>query len=267
MLDFFYLIAVVTHIYEYSNQWQNFRTIENYEESLKNSTTQNPVNGIKGKSLLSSLKYFYPVKSTCIDYIHGVLEGVVKHFFKFWFYSEANAPYSMKKYMQEIDQRIVNIQPPKFVTQTPRSIYTHNLWKAHEYLSFILYFALPVFRDIMSFDRYQHPKIFIILIEALLAPEINVDYLKKVEFILIEFVRGLATFYPKNIMLSGVHELLHLTQCTLDFGPLKNRKLLRFIHGFDLVGEELIKIFTTAQVLSTFAVHVKNKELKEFITS
>ncbi len=68
-------------------------------------------------------------------------------------------------------------------------------------------------------------------------------------------------------MLSGVHELLHLTQCTLDFGPLKNRKLLRFIHGFDLVGEELIKIFTTAQVLSTFAVHVKNKELKEFITS
>jgi hypothetical protein len=97
MFDFFYLIAVVTHIYEYSNQWQNFRTIENYEESLKNSTTQNPVNGIKGKSLLSSLKYFYPVKSTCIDYIHSVLEGVVKHFFKFWFYSEANAPYSMKK--------------------------------------------------------------------------------------------------------------------------------------------------------------------------
>ena len=46
MFDFFYLIAVVTHIYEYSSQWHNFRTIENYEESLKNSTTQNPVNGI-----------------------------------------------------------------------------------------------------------------------------------------------------------------------------------------------------------------------------
>ena len=57
----------MTHIYEYSDQWQNFRTIENYEESLKNSTAQNPVNGIKGKSVLSSLKYFHPVKSTCID--------------------------------------------------------------------------------------------------------------------------------------------------------------------------------------------------------
>lgn len=142
MFDFFSLIADVTHIYEYSNQWQNFRTIDNYEESLKNSKAQNPVNGIKGKSVLSSPKYFHSVKSTCIDYMHSVLEGVVKNFFKFWFCSEANAPYSMKKYMQEIDQRIVNIQPPKFVTQIPCSIYTHNLYTHKLTNIYLLYYIL-----------------------------------------------------------------------------------------------------------------------------
>jgi hypothetical protein len=50
-------------------------------------------------------------------------------------------------------------------------------------------------------------------------------------------------------MLSGVHELLHLVECTITFGPLNsfslfpfeelNRKLLRFLHGYDLIGEEL----------------------------
>jgi len=63
-------------------------------------------------------------------------------------------------------------------------------------------------------------------------------------------------------MLSGVHELLHLVQCTLDFGPLNNinsfqfeelnRKLIGLIYGNDLIGEEFIKVFTVGQVLNSY---------------
>jgi hypothetical protein len=61
-------------------------------------------------------------------------------------------------------------------------------------------------------------------------------------------------------MLSGMHELLHLVDCTLDFGPLNsislftfeelNRKGVRLIKGKDLIGEEFIKLLSTAQCLS-----------------
>ena len=61
-------------------------------------------------------------------------------------------------------------------------------------------------------------------------------------------------------MLSGMHELLHLVKCTVEFGPLNNingfpfeelnRKITRLIKGKDLIGEEFIKLFSTVQCLS-----------------
>ncbi len=43
--------------------------------------------------------------------------------------------------------------------------------------------------------------------------------------------------------------------------------MLRFIHGFDLVGEEIIKVFSAAQYLSSSHILIKNSELKEFVSS
>ena len=60
-------------------------------------------------------------------------------------------------------------------------------------------------------------------------------------------------------MLSGVHELLHLVECTRNFGPLNNincfpfkelnQKCIGSIHGRDLIGEEFIKLFSIMQSL------------------
>ncbi len=111
--------------------------------------------------------------------------------------------------------------------------------------------------------------------EIILSPSICIEDLSKAELIIFDFVEEVSQLYPVTIMLSGLHELLHLVDCTLDFGPLNclncfqfeemNRKLMRFLHGSDLIGEELIKIFSTAQILSNFSINVKNKDLKQFI--
>jgi hypothetical protein len=115
---------------------ENLRTHDSYLECLrtaqigeKNKETNK---GVKGSCFLSCLKYFKPIVSTCIDYMHSILEGVVKSLFDFWFDS-AIGQFCLKKYMQEIDNRLLQCRPPTFVPNTPRSIYTHNLWKAHEY--------------------------------------------------------------------------------------------------------------------------------------
>ncbi len=275
--------AGVQHIYEFEpssgSNWKNKRTTQSYsndlKEALQNSTM---VNGVKGRCILNRLKHFCPVTSTCIDYMYSVLEGVVKNFFNYWFSSKyTNEEYSMRKYMSEINKRIAELRPPKFVPSTPRSIYNYNTWRAHEYLSFLMYYSMAIFKDIMPFNHYQHLKKLIVFLETILAPKINIDYLNKVEPIIIEFVKELTDLYPKSIMLSGAHELLHLTECTLKFGPLNtincfqfeelNRKLMRFFHGKDLIGEEIIKIFSTAQLLSKYATIVTNTKLKEFIST
>jgi len=185
----------------------------------------------------------------------------IMQFSNVWFSSENSShPSNMRKYMQEIDKKLLQIRPSKFVPSTPRSIYSHNLWGAHEYFSFFLYYALAVFKDVMSLEYYQHLKKFVLFLETILSPKINVANLKRVEIVLIEFVNELSELYSKSIMLSGAYELLHLTQCTLEFGPLDsincfqyeelNRKLMRFLHGTDLIGKEIIKICGTSQIIS-----------------
>ena len=183
--------------------------------------------------------------------MHSLLEGVIKNFFKYWFSSEfSSSNFSIRKFIREIDDRIIKIKPPKFVPSTPRSIDYYNKWSAHEYLSFILYYALPVFRDVMRFDYYQNLKKLVVFIEIILSSEINVENLTQAEKIITEFVEEVSKLYPPTIMLSGMHEMLHLVDCTLDFGPLNcincfqfeelNRKLMRFLHGHDLIGEDRI---------------------------
>jgi hypothetical protein len=255
------------------------RTHTNYLDDLsKVIKSTEPVRGVKGPCCLSSLKYFYPVTSFCIDFMHSLLEGVIKKLFSFWF----DSPYSKKdfclrKWQQEIEKRLAVICPPTFVPSTPRTVYQHNLWRAHEYLSFILYYALPVFRDILPFDYYENLKKLVLFVETILAPAINIDQLNSVNEIIIEFVKEASNLYPADVMLSGMHELLHLVDSTHDFGPLNvincfqfeelNRKLMRFIHGHDLIGEELIKIASTTQILSMFSKDIKNLQLQQYITT
>jgi hypothetical protein len=93
------------------------------------------------------------------------------------------------------------------------------------------------------------------------------------------FVKELDHIYPKSILLSGFHELLHLVDCTKRFGPLNfincfqfeelNRKLLGIINGKDLIGEELIKLFSSLQALHSIfpSFQFTNSNIKEFVCS
>ena len=117
------------------------RSDASYESAIKEAEKSlQIVNGIKvGKCILSHLKYFKnPMSNTCIDYLHSVLEGVMKTLFRYWFEGDCNKNYSLKKYMKEIDNRLMSIQHPSFVSTLPRSIYCWAQWRAHEFLHFFI---------------------------------------------------------------------------------------------------------------------------------
>jgi hypothetical protein len=253
------------------------RTHEEYLDHLKVAQLNNHNEyGVKGACILSCLKFYKPVSSTCIDYMHSLLEGVVKRLFHHWFDSSySSKSYSLRKYMQEVDLRLSLIKPPKFVPRTPRSIYNYSLWHANEYLAFIIYYSLPVLDQILPKEHFNNLEKLVVFVETLLDSDLSKKRLYDAKQVIQECVCEFEDLYGKEFMLSGSHELLHLVDETLDFGPLNlincfqfeelNRKLTRFIHGFDLIGEELIKIFQTAQLLSNYSENILNDSLNSYV--
>ena len=194
--------------------------------------------------------------------MHTVLEGVVKSFFRYWFELPCSNSYSIKKFKTILNIRLLSIRPPSFVPSCPRPIDDWKHWKGHDFLAFIMFYALPIFHEVMTFPFLINLTKLVLSLEILLDQDIKKDQLELAQIMLEDFVSELENLYDSSIMTSGVHELLHLVQCTIDFGPLNlingfqfeemNRKCVGMIHGQDLIGEEFIKIFTTAQSLSVY---------------
>lgn len=259
--NYFNLKGGHTHVYPFNEEDPNgpTRTDESYNDDVKKRYTQN---GVMGYCCLSYLAHFHPISGTCIDYMHTVLEGVVKSLFHKWFSQENHSKdYSLRKDMNLIDIRILSIRPPKFVPTTPRSIFSWKTWRAHEYLSFLVYYSIPLFHDIMETIQFEHLIKLVIFMEILLSREIKLCDLDFGQKIIEAFVSDFSKIYTINSMLSGVHELLHLVDCTKNFGPLNyincfpfeelNRKVIGTIHGRDLMGEEFIKLFSLMQSLTS----------------
>ena len=127
------------------------------------------------------------MENTCIDYMHSILLGVVKTFFKYWFDGDIRKPYSLKKYMQVIDTRLLKLRPPNYVSNVPRSIYGWNKWRAHEYLSFLLYYSLPVFYKIVPHNIYVNLTKLVIFIEKILYVSIEREALLYIQNIILDF--------------------------------------------------------------------------------
>ena len=251
-----------------------------YAKGLKKALGQNkPFQGIKGVCMLSKLKFYSPVKSTQIDLMHTIGLGVVKELFERWFDTKKeHKPYSLRKYVKQIEARYMIIRPPAYVMATPRCISEYSLWKAKEFINFVLLYSLPVFYGIMDDVHFKHLIKLVVSLEILLDKKIKRIELQVAEKLLKSFVRDSAKLYQPNIMKSGVHELLHLVDCTKEIGPLVsfstfqfeelNRKLLRFVKGRDLMGEEFFKLFVVMQELHFFTENFtfENKSIQKFIS-
>ncbi len=67
-----------SHVYPYdeNNPKGPKRTQTNYAQNLNQaSLLKKEVNGVKGPCPLFKLKYFCPIRSTAIDYMHSLCEG------------------------------------------------------------------------------------------------------------------------------------------------------------------------------------------------
>jgi hypothetical protein len=176
------------------------RDNDSYVQDCFNFSNKNDSHGVRGETLLSKLKYFKPTECTNIDYMHSILEGVVKRFFKFWFEvtvrEEDQFDFSLKKHMNEIDSRLLNIRIPSFIPTTPRSIRDYKNWRAKEFLSFLIYYSLPIFYDLMDNKFLINLTKLVVATEFLLQKKILKSDLIYVKQILKAFVLEVEQIYP-----------------------------------------------------------------------
>ena len=179
------------------------------------------VRGVKSVSPFIVFPFFYLVFGFCIDYMHGVLLGVVRLLFSLWLDPKfKDRDHYIRGKMGEIDERLLHLKPPKEISRRPRSVKDFHKWKANELRSWLLYFCLPCLKDILPDKNFNHLGLLVTSIYILSGDKIHLRDLNLAHDYLSQFVKGFQTYYGPAHMVYNVHLLTHLTKCVRFWGPL-----------------------------------------------
>ena len=139
----------------------------------------------KQRSPLLDLHNFKCVSQTPLDYMHLILQGVVKRMLIFLMKGPKNCRISNNQ-ISEISDRLVSfsgLMPSEFSRQ-PRSLLEFKYWKATELL---LYTGPIVFKSILPKEFYHH----FLSLHVAMSILLNDTFIKKTEmpnFFLIKFI-------------------------------------------------------------------------------
>lgn len=227
--------------HELRTHLSNTRDGEEAEQKKANGVGN--IRGVKGLGFFNYLPNFDIVRGVSVDYMHCVLLAVMKMLMTLWFdKSHRNEHFSISTKAKEVDERLLNIKPPKFLTSFPRSLTEVSHFKAAELKNFLLnYYSLPCLFSILPMDQFNHFSLLVYAIYIFLQQNITAKDILQCRKFLLEFVINVPVMYGERYMTSNVHLLLHLADKVEDLGPLWcsscfyfedfNGQLRRLFHG------------------------------------
>ncbi|XP_063425300.1 uncharacterized protein LOC134708578 [Mytilus trossulus] len=267
------------HVFPYdaSKSMYEERTSSNCLEDAAIATeSRKTFKGIKGPSFLMTLKSYDYVKSSSIDYMHGVLLGIGKLLIKLWIgSSHSKEKFSISSYVDIIDERLLKIKPPSVITRVPRSLSEHfKYWKASEIRSWLQFYSLPVLCDILPEEYFMHFACYVQGIYLLSSDSISPVDLQKSQSLLSYFVHMFPSLYGERYVTLNMHSLLHLTQCVKDLGPLWvyscfpfeniNGVLMELFHGTQNIELQIMYSINVVQSMSLMVKGINDQNLIHF---
>lgn len=193
-----------------------------------------PIFGVKGPSVLSP--FINIVTAVPVDYMHAVLEGVVKSLLGYWFASKNHKyRFYLGTQVKAIDRKLLRIKPPHDFRRSPRPIETTvKFWKASEYRAFLLFYAVPVLSGFLPRDHLHHLSLLVSSMHILLATKISPSDLAAARHMLKRFYQLVPQLYPETLCTLNVHTLIHLCDCVQRWGPLWCYSAFGFenLHGY-----------------------------------
>lgn len=178
-----------------------------------------PVRGIYGPCPLLRLTGLDLVWGIVPDYMHCVLEGVIKQLTEIWFTDTGSGSY-IGTFIGTVNDRLTSIRPPNIFSRLPKSIGERNQWKAREWRYWLLYYCMPCLAGILPRKYFIHLTLFCQAIFLLLKKSVNVPDIRVSQTLLDRFVEQVSTLYGNVAATSNVHILVHLPKSVLQLGPL-----------------------------------------------
>lgn len=225
--------------------------------------------GVKGHTIMRQFVHC-PIRTTSVDDLHPLYQGVVKQLLKLWFTEKHRVrPWSLYNVLPLIDARLCLITPPAGVQRLPRSIEKNLCYlKASELKLWLFYYCLPLLKGIMQHMYYDHLKLLVLGSYLLSKDSISRQDLNRASILLTEFVSRFEHLYTRANMSCNVHQLLHLCNVASDFGPLRhtstfgyeslNGKLTKLVKGTRYAQ---LQICTATSLFLNFAAY-KNTKLQ-----
>lgn len=192
------------------------------------------IEGVKKASILMRLSVFNIVTSFVPDYMHCVLEGVVKQFIKHWSDSvfDQCGWYLNKAKRTLISERLKSILPPVEITRASRGLEDLNVMKASELRNFLLYYSLVCLKGILP-DRYlKHWFLLVFGMSVYLREKFSEEEATQAKRALNHFVAEIENIYPDCIHLYtfNVHLLLHVPRAVANYGALWGSSTFPYEH-------------------------------------
>lgn len=170
------------------------------------------------------------LRNVIIDYMHGVLLGIIKKLVILWT-TLKNCEFSLSANQNlEVTKRINAIgQLPNEFSRKPRNLKYLNRYKATELWHLLLY-TLPsvVAKGISKTRFYNHFMLLHQAIRILYTQNVCVTYINVASALLVEFLSGIPKFYGRYEVKFNAHSLLHLCSDVMFTKPLDSYSSFKF---------------------------------------
>ncbi|KAK3109028.1 hypothetical protein FSP39_021454 [Pinctada imbricata] len=159
------------------------------------------------------LPEFQLPESVAIDYMHGILLGVMKKLMSLWFDGKYHQlPFYIGHRLEDVDKILSSVKPPYQINRTPRKI-SGNVqhWKASEFRSWLLFYCIPCLKGILPDVYLTHLACLVEGIFILRSDSIPLDKLDRAEKLLQNFYGNFVELYGEAAAGLNVHNILHLS--------------------------------------------------------
>ncbi|XP_066936547.1 uncharacterized protein [Clytia hemisphaerica] len=237
-------------------------TVEHAKEAM---IAKNHVKGVKGPTPLMLVPSYDVIRGIGIDYMHAVLLGVTKLLMSMWCDgSHKNEPYSVFQALPQVEDRLLSLKPPNYITRAPRTIKSNlGYWKASEFRSFLLYYFVPVMSKLLPSIYFEHFYLLSHAVHLLLKSNITSNDIATAKRFIFLFCSTFDKLYQRRYMTINIHSLIHLPKTVSELGPLyvyslfsfedKNGFILKLIHGTQNISFQLASAVSASNYLPYLA--------------
>lgn len=185
--------------------------------------------GVKGMTPMIGFNHFDIIEGFAIDYMHGVLLGVVTNLLDFYVDSKySTKDFNLKSKTTLLNNRLLSLKPSNLISRRPRDLKHRKSYKANELRNLLLYYLRVCLDGILERKYLDHFQLLSSAIYALLQEEISEEMLCIADVKLKQFVVKYQEFFGKISVVMNVHLLTHLVDCVRKLGPLWSHSCFTF---------------------------------------